>query len=335
MSNELKWIIASTITVVTAAILGCVIWFILALRPVEKDSTEIMTFQLDAGTGVPDVSTKLEEKGLIRSSTAFNVYVTITGKRQQLQAGTYDLSPSLSTNEVATMMSDGKVATNLLVIPEGSTILKIRQLADKKGVNLKDLDAALVAQYDYDFLKARPQGATLEGYLFPDSYELIKPIRTNVVVNQMLQNFAKKLSQTDYVQRYAAQGMTLHQAVTLASIVEREVKSDEDRAMVAQLYLNRLKMGMPLQADPTALYAQEITGKPTNRVDTSINSTYNTYLVKGLPPGPIGNPGLSSLKAVAYPKPNEYLYFISGKDGKTYFAKTYEEHQRNIEKYLN
>lgn len=335
MNNELKWIIASTITIITVITLSALVWFILALRPVEKDSTEIMTFQLDTGTGVPEVSDKLQEKGLIRSATAFNVYVTITGKRQQLQAGTYELSPSLSSSEVATIMSDGKVATNLLVIPEGSTILKIRALADNKGVNVKEFDAALVAQYDYDFLKARPQGATLEGYLFPDSYELIKPIRTNVVVNLMLQNFAKKISQTDYIQRYTAQGMTLHQAVTLASIVEREVRSDEDRAMVAQLYLNRLKIGMPLQADPTALYAQEITGQSTKKVDTSINSTYNTYLVKGLPPGPIGNPGLASLKAVAYPQANDYLYFISGKDGKTYFAKTYEEHKRNIDKYLN
>lgn len=335
MKKELKWAIIGAVSFVAVVLISFIIWFALALRPVEKDSTEIMTFQLNSGTSVSDVSTKLQDKGLIRSSAAFNVYVTITGKRQELQAGTYDLSPSLSTNEVATIMSDGRVATNLLVIPEGSTILKIRALADSKGVNLQDFDASLVAQYDYDFLKARPQGATLEGYLFPDSYELIKPVRTKVVVDQMLQNFAKKISQTDYVKRYAGQGMTLHQAVTLASIVEREVKSDEDRAMVAQLYLNRLKMGMPLQADPTALYAQEITGKPTNRVDTTINSTYNTYVVKGLPPGPIGNPGLSALKAVAYPKQNVYLYFISGKDGKTYFAKTYEEHQRNIEKYLN
>ena len=194
MNNELKWIIASTITIITVITLSALVWFILALRPVEKDSTEIMTFQLDTGTGVPEVSDKLQEKGLIRSATAFNVYVTITGKRQQLQAGTYELSPSLSSSEVATIMSDGKVATNLLVIPEGSTILKIRALADDKGVNVKEFDAALVAQYDYDFLKARPQGATLEGYLFPDSYELIKPIRTNVVVNLMLQNFAKKIS---------------------------------------------------------------------------------------------------------------------------------------------
>lgn len=334
MSTELKWIIASVVTVIIIGLFSFAIWLMLAVRPVDSDSTEIVSFRLGNGTSAPELGQQLEDKGLIRSSSAFNIYVTATGKRQKLQAGSYELSPSYTLVETAGIIADGKVVTNMLVVPEGSTIQKIRSLADKKGVNINELDAALVAQYNYDFLLARPPGANLEGYLFPDSYELIKPVRSNVLIKSMLDNFAKKISQTDYVKRYSEQGMSLHQAVTLASIVEREVRSEEDRAMVAQLYINRLKAGMPLQADPTALYAQEITGKSTDKVDTTIQSPYNTYVVKGLPPGPIGNPGLSALKAVAYPKANDYIYFISGKDAKTYFAKTYEEHQRNIDRYL-
>ncbi len=146
----------------------------------------------------------------------------------------------------------------------------------------------------------------------------------------MLDNFAKKVAATDAAKQYAATGLTLHQGVTLASIVEKEVSTAEDRAMVAQVYINRLKIGMPLQADPTVAYVAEATGKD---FDVKINSPYNTYVAKGLPPGPICNPSLSAIMAMAHPKANDYIYFLADKQGKTHFAKTFAEHEANRAKY--
>lgn len=321
-------ILGASAGVLAAAFL---IWLFAALRPADPDSSEVSTYTLRSGVGSSELAEDLSDKGLIRSASAFNAYITLTGMRGQLQAGSYDLSPADSARDIANKIAAGHVAANRLVVPEGTTINKLKEIAEQRGVKPEELDEALKAEYPHDFVKARPKGVSLEGYLFPDSYDLVRPVRAKALVQQMLDNFAKKVSGTDYAQKFAAQGMNLHQGITLASIVEREVKSDEDRALVAQLYINRLKAGMPLQADPTTQYAAELMGKP---FDLRLDSPYNTYAYRGLPPGPIANPGLSAMKAVAYPKANDYLYFLSGKDGKTHFAKTLQEHERNIKLYL-
>jgi UPF0755 protein len=325
-------LVASATSVVVITSFGLLMWLMLSLRSADHDSTSVTTFALAPGTSAREVAEQLEMKGLIRSASAFTTYVTLTGRRAKLQAGTYEISPSDSAGTIVVMMTEGHVASNRLVVPDGVNILKLRQIAAGRGINLDQLDEALKAtDYQEDFIKAKPAGTSLEGYLFPDSYEVVKPLRAKSLIQSMLDNFGRKVGATDVAQRYAAMGLSLHQGVTLASIVEKEVSSEEDRAMVAQVYINRLKVGMPLQADPTVQYAADINEQA---FDVKLNSLYNTYVVKGLPPGPICNPSLSSMKAVAHPQANEYMYFIADKQGKTHYAKTFAEHQANVAKYL-
>lgn len=308
-------------------------WYWWALQPVSlSPNSQIVDYR--SGESVEQLATDLERKKLIRSSTVFTIHATLTGQRRSLQAGNYEIKPSQSTPEIVTMVAEGKIAANQLLLAEGETMFELKAKLVKLGIPASEVDAALKATYNAPAASQRPAGSSLEGYLFPDTYTLTKPYNAQQIIQQMVDNFETQLAQTDYVQKWAAEGLSVHQALTLASIVEREVRSDTDRAMVAQLYLNRIRIGMMLQADPTAIYAAELAGKPTEPINLKIDSPYNTYKVKGLPPGPIGNPGLSAMKAVANPTPNDYLYFISAKDGTTYFAKTYEEHQKNIDRYL-
>jgi UPF0755 protein len=330
--NQIRLLITGGITLLVLLLSGFIIWLMLSLRAVDHKSTQVISYTLVKGTSASEIADQLETKGIIRNAQAFNLYITLTGMHNQLQAGTYDLSPSQSSGEIAALIAHGRVAANRLVVPEGATLIKFRQIADQRGINPGDLDAALqAADYQNDFIKAKPQGTSLEGYLFPDSYEIMKPVRAHALVQAMLDNFGKKIAGTDVIQSYAAEGLTLHQGITLASIVEKEVSNDQDRKIVAQLYLNRLKAGMPLQADPTVDYVAETTGTTFN---LQSSSPYNTYVVKGLPPGPICNPGLNSIEAVAHPQSNDYLYFVSGKDGKNHYARTFAEHQKNVDMFL-
>ncbi len=332
MNNELRYTIAGGITLAVLAVMTFMVWSVLQLRPVDRQSTETVSYQVATGTGVGELADGLQEKGLIRSAGAFTMYATLTGKRVDLKAGTYELSPADSAPRIIGKIADGEVSTSRMVVPEGTSLLKLRKIADDSGVPLGDLDTALKdATYANDFLKARPKGATLEGYLYPDSYDINKPVRARALVQHMLDNFATKVAATDIIKRYAAMGLTLHQGVTLASIVEKEVSKPADRVMVAQLYINRLKIGMPLQADPTVTYAAEALNQP---FDLKLNSPFNTYVYKGLPPGPICSPGIDAMKAVARPKAHDFLYFISDKQGNNHYAKTFPEHQANIDKYL-
>ncbi len=171
----------------------------------------------------------------------------------------------------------------------------------------------------------------MEGYLYPDSYDLPLNPDAKQLVGQMVDNFDKKVTpQLRTV--YAAEGLTLHQAVTLASIVEKEVPSTSDRQIVAGIFLKRLQLGMPLESDVTVHYAADQLGVDFS---TNLDSPYNTYKHAGLPPAPICNPGIGALTAVATPTSSDYLYFLAGSDGNTHFAKTFAEHQQNIQKYLH
>lgn len=330
---KVGWILAgilAAIVVVVAAIGG---WYDLALRPVSHPSSKSLDYTLAPGTKVTDVATQLQHQGIIRSATAFTWYVTLTDLRRSLEAGDYSLNPGQSTPQIAHVIAGGQVAQHNLVVPEGSTVTQIRAAAGKQGITAAAFNAALGASYTSTVLAGRPAGdSSLEGYLYPDTYEVKQPPNAQTVIQTMLDTFSRQVDATDIPQGFAAEGLSLHQGVTLASIVEKEVPGAQDQAMVAQVFLNRIKDGLPLQSDVTVDYAAELTGLPFS---TTLNSPYNTYVNKGLPPGPICNPGLSAMKAVAHPTPNSYLYFVAGKDGVTHYATTYAQHQQNVQLYLN
>lgn len=318
------------IALVVVAVLG---WYWWALQPANRHASTNVSYTLVSGTKVTDVATQLQHKGIIRNATVFTWYVTVADLRRKLEAGDYSLSPAQSTPSIAQTIAGGKVAQHNLVVPEGATVTQVRTAAAKQGITTIAFNTALGEAYTSPVLTGRPAGdISLEGYLFPDTYAVKQPPNAHTLIQTMLDTFTKQVNATDIPQGFAAQGLSLHQGVTLASIVEKEVPGEQDRAMVAQVFLNRIKAGLPLQSDVTVNYATLLTGQPFS---TSLNSPYNTYLYKGLPPGPICNPGLSAMRAVAHPQPNNYLYFVAGKDGTTHYATTFEQHQQNVKMYLN
>lgn len=331
-ASRTQKLLASLITIAVAGGFGMVIWYLIGLTPANRQAAGPVSFRISQGQSAPDIAAGLSKAGIIRSQTVFLWYVTLRGLRADLQAGNYDLSPASSVPDIANILSHGKVSVNRLVVPEGVTVAQIKKLAAAKGISNQDFDAAIAGPFDNDILGSRPPGDTsLEGYLFPDSYELTKPVRPQALIRDMLNNFKAKANQAGLVKAFSSQGLTLHQGLTLASIVEKEAAKDSDRSLIASVFYNRLKIGMPLGSDVTVLYAAEAKGVP---FDVNLNSAYNTYRVKGLPPGPICNPGISSMKAVAEPAATDYLYFLADKNGTVHYARTAAEHEANVQKYL-
>jgi UPF0755 protein len=300
------------------------------LRPVTAGAP-VQTFTIAAGEGSVEMAAALKDAGLIRSRLVFTVYVNLTGLRSKLQAGTYSLSSSSSTPDIAKAIAGGQVSSKKITVPEGYTITQIAKLVSDYGIDSADFAAAVKTTHGQGFLSGRPSGVNLEGYLFPDSYEVTPDTTAADLVDTMLDNFGRRVA-TTYGSAFAADGLTLHQGITLASIVEKEVSNPTDRPIVAQIFIKRLTEGISLGSDVTVQYAADLLGRPFN---INLDSPYNTRLHTGLPPGPICNPGTDALDAVAHPANTDYLYFLAGKDGKTHFAKTYAEHQRNIQLYLN
>ncbi len=332
MLYKFRWIIAGFVTAVVVALFGGLAWFFMANSPVDPKAKPV-SYQLEPGTSVGDIANQLQNRKIIKSASAFKIVVTVKGLRSQLKAGSYELSPSQSTSAIASQLADGRIATNKLVVPEGADIAKIRELAGNKGVSVAEFNKALQASYANKYLAARPAGHTsLEGYLFPDSYEIAKSPQAQPVVQLMLDTFSQRLEKANLVELFAAQGLSVHEGLTLASIVEKEVSRPADRPMVAGVFYNRLKIGQRLETDPTIEYAAKLTGKPFS---LSLDSPYNTYRNYGLPPGPICSPGVSAMEAVSHPQKHDYFYFLSDKQGKTHFSKTLDEHTANIKRYLS
>jgi UPF0755 protein len=301
----------------------------LGLQPVAATGAA-RQFEVKSGQSVPQIATNLKTAGLIRDRNAFITYLNFHGLRGELKAGLYNLSPSMSAPAIAQRLASGHTDINRLVVPEGSRLADIKALATQHGITAADFKAALAAPHSQSFLAGKPATVDLEGYLFPDSYDISPTTTAADLVNTMLDTFGRRVG-PEYAQAFAAQGLTLHQGLTLASIVEREVNIATDRPIVTQIFLRRLKEKMPLGSDVTVHYAADLAGVPFN---LDINSPYNTRKFAGLPPGPICSPGLGALDAVAHPAATDYLYFLTGKDGKDYFARTYAEHQRNIALHL-
>lgn len=317
----------------TATLLLIAVFYVtyrLDLRPVAKSGAAVKV-TISMGERAPQIADQLKSLNLIRDRNAFITYVNFHNIRGLLKAGTYSLEPTLSSPEIADILAQGKTLQNRLVVPEGYTLSQIETLAGQYGISGASFEAAVAAPHTESFLASKPAGVSLEGYLFPDSYEVTPSTTASDLVDAMLTDFGTRVGPS-YTQAFAAEGLTLHQGLTVASIVEREVSDSADRPIVAQIFLKRLSLGMSLGSDVTAQYASDLMGVPFS---TSIDSPYNTLIHPGLPPGPICSPGLDSLDAVAHPAHTDYLYFLTGKDGKTHYATTYAEHQDNIAKYLN
>ncbi len=292
-------------------------------------------FEIKKGEGAKEISLNLQKQDLIRWSSVFRAYVFLTMNSGKLQAGIYKLSSSMNIPKIAKKFSTGDTAKEIVIIPEGWNLKDIENklislgFADLQISDLKIEDF----QNKYDFFKNAPAKVSLEGFLFPDTYQISYGLTAGDVATIMLNNFDKKLTENLRVE-IGNQGKTIFEIITMASLIEKEVKTKEDKEIISGILWNRLKNKMPLQVDATISY---ITGKDAIGIsieETKIDSRYNTYKYRGLPLGPISNPGLESIIAAIYPKNSSYWYYLSTPEGETIFSKTLEEHNAAKVKYL-
>lgn len=305
-------------------------WYNFNLLPVNKNAKIPVNFTINPGESAKTISKHLQDTGLIKNARIFMIYIILHGQNSKLQSGFYLLNAHDSAREIASLLASGKADQKKLLIPEGTSESQVKQLLITKGFNEAEVNAALRAKYDYYFLQDRPSGASLEGYLFPDTYRINPGMTAKDLVKMILDNFNRKVT-SKIIQGFADQGLTLHQGLTLASIVEREAAGNQDRSQIAQVFLKRLKEKIKLESCITVFYAAYLLGRNDFNID--IDSPYNTYKIDGLPPGPVANPGLDSMNAVINPSRTNYLYFHADPSGNTHFATTLAQHQANIAKY--
>ena len=323
-----RFILIAIIVIVMVAQVGLAVVVLLAHQPVSRSDSVDQIVEIPVGMPAGRIGKLLQEQGLIRSAFVFNTMIRITNRASQLKAGEYLLNPAMSTMEIIHKLNEGTIVTYPVVIPEGYELKQIAAaLADKSLVDPdRFLTLAQNAELVYgDELPFELPISSLEGYLFPDTYYFAKEQTEEGIIRQMVNRFVElvipKVDLSLLDQKY-----TLHEVVTLASIVEKEVIYDFERPLVAAVYHNRLNINMQLQADPTVRYVMTENRSRVLYSDLAIDSPYNTYRYDGLPPGPIASPGLKSILAVLEPADVDYLYFVAKNDGTHQFSRTFQEH---------
>jgi len=297
------------------------ILFITAIYfPLDENSATQKVVNIPSGTNAREIVDVLEKNEIIRKNNyTIRILTKLLKLEDQLKYGEYNLSPSMNMLQILDKLVKGEVITYKITIPEGYTCTQIAELLDKKEVAEKEA-----------FLKlAKDSGKNSEGCLFPDTYEVPKKYGAEKMVKAMLSNFNQIAIENKFSDRAEEIGFSLDEIIILASIIEKEAKFSDEKNKVSTVFHNRLKIGMKLQSCATIQY---ILGEPKEILDENdlkIDSPYNTYLYKGLPPGPICNPGLDSIKAALEPNEEDYLYFVLGENGRHIFSRTYQEHLMN------
>lgn len=309
----------------------------LLTRPLATNATSL-SFTIQQGESVDEITSQLQLAGLISDAAMFRDYLIYTGLDTSIQAGVYQLSSSMSIIDIARAMQDATPADVTFVVLPGWRMEEIALSLPTSGLDITSTDfmaAASTPRPGFDFLA---DARSMEGFLYPDSYTLPRVTTVDQLIDALVRNFSQHLT-NDLRDGFNRRGLSVYQAVTLASIVERETMHTEEMPMIASVYLNRLKIGMNLEADPTVQYAlgynsvqQTWWTNPLSADDLKFVSPYNTYLNPGLPPVPISNPSLDALSAVASPADTPYYYFQAKCDGSGYhvFAKTFDEHLKNM-----
>jgi UPF0755 protein len=308
------------------------IWYFLCLFVPTGDGSKQQDISFPPGSGIRKLAGELKEGGIIRSSWHFMLVTRLRGKSHRLKAGDYRFNNAMTPETILRKLVAGDVDFRKFVLPEGYSIHQAAELLEQKGyfksaVFLdKCRDSALLSRLGLS-------ETSVEGYLYPATYNLSRSGNEEQLIGQMVAQFEKRYADVAQTVGSAA-GLSRHQAVTLASLIEKEAVSSEEKPMISSVFHNRLRIGMPLQSDPTAVYGVRAFAGKVTKADIERHSPYNTYLIKGLPPGPIGNPGLEALKAALNPPATPYLYFVARQDGTHQFSRTLEEHNRAVSKYL-
>jgi UPF0755 protein len=324
---------------VSAVVLGIVIaaggwlWIQRSLAPVDEDGVQarLVAFEVEPGDSLTRVVQSLEAKGLIRNAKVARWFAEAEDLSSQIKVGEYELSAAQSAKQILETLAQGRVRTHAVVIPEGQ---RASEIADRlAAAGLADREAFLEVVFDPKApIRLGVEGSSLEGYLYPDTYRFSRGLPPERIAESMVQEFLRVYR--DLGPATGENPLSMRELVTLASIVEKETGAAEERPLIAAVFLNRLKRGMRLETDPTVIYGIENFDGNLRRVHLKDDSNpYNTYQIRGLPPGPIASPGRGALQAVLEPADSPYLYFVSRNDGTHVFSKTYVEHKAAVDRF--
>ncbi len=318
--------------ITTAAIMSAVHFYIALFVPPSREKVW-KEVQVTEGMSFKAIAAALQKEGIIRYRGYFEIIGRLQGISRKVRVGYYGLGSHMSMWEVLDALRKGKIIEYEVVIPEGYNLYQIGWTLTGTPLISSDPNDFIKVATDKKFARDLGIGADrLEGYLFPDTYYLPKGITVPEIARRMVQRY-KDVFTDEMRKRAAEMGFTEHEVITLASIVEKEAKVESERKLIAAVYENRLKLGMRLQADPTAVYGLKAWITKVTAQDLKRPSVYNTYLHKGLPPGPIANPGRGAILATLYPENVDYLFFVAQGDGSHFFSKDYGEHGKAVGRY--
>lgn len=306
--------------------------FVFFLSTPKGDGQSVRIVDFAKGSPLKKLAAELEKEGIIGSATLFTLYAKVSGTAGKVQAGTYQLSDALTPGEILRKLAAGDVFEKRFAVPEGYSIFQVAEMLDSRGFFKKE--PFLKECRNSRLLKELGiPAASVEGFLYPSTYNLVKIETPADLIREMAGQFSRV-----YAEKFAAaennSGLSRLQIVTLASIIEKEAVAPEEMPVISSVFKNRLKKGMPLQSDPTAVYGLRAFGGRVSASDVRRDTPYNTYLIKGLPPGPIGNPGAAAIEAALKPAVTGYYYFVAKSDGTHHFSVSLDEHNRAVQYYL-
>lgn len=334
--SKLRLVIGLIAAFILLTVFTFITWYFISLGPVDASSKQSQKIIIKSGSSYQEIEDLLEQNQLIRSKFALDIYLWLNGYRNDLKAGVYSLSKSESTQQIVEKIVNNKSSTISVMFLPGDTLAAHKVRLINLGFSKEEVDEAFAASYTGTIFADKPASADLEGYIYGETYKLPADAKVKDILQMSFDEFSGVVETNNLKAKFANQGLNLYQGITLASIVQRELGvngtnlPNEDQRLIAGIFLNRLRVGMSLGSDVTYQYIADKLGIER---DTNLDNPYNTRRYKGLPPGPIASPGLTSLLAVADPATTDYLFFLSGDDDNMHYAKTDAEHQQNIAKY--
>jgi UPF0755 protein len=302
-----------------------------------SEGAEVIAFVIEEGEGFSEITEALHVQGLIANRSWFRIYAWLDGSARSLQSGTFSLQPNLNYAAIIDALGHSSAEEIEITIPEGTSLKKIGELLVQQfDFTLDDWEIATgtsspLFSLPFFLTTETPDGVDLEGYLFPETYRFFPDATAEDIAGRMVAELESRLAEENIV---GTSEMSVHEIITLASVLEREVQHPSDYANVADVFLKRIDIDMPLQSDATVSYAEGNESSDIFDIDREIDSPYNTYMYRGLPLGPICNPGMAAILAVLHPTPNDYYYFLTTSENDVVYAETYEEHLVNKAKYL-
>ncbi len=345
-SKKVGFVLLVIFLIAVIIIFSGIIWYKVSLRavgqtcPTTSDSSDCkddpINFEIASGETTTQIATSLQDKGIIKSSLAFNLYLKLERRSATLKSGKYLVKKSMKVAELVDIFNAGADAeTFTITFLPGGTVMSAKTRLLKFGYTSEEIDAALKATYNQAMFATRPADSTVEGYIYGDTYNFFKTASVSDVLNKTFDQMEDVVEKDQLATKYQTQGLSLYQGITLASVVQRESGSlKSDMPQVAKVFLNRMRKGMTLGSDAIIAYRADQLNPNRDKNDLSylktIGCPWNSRTCTGLPPSPISNPGEAALQAVANPASGDYLFFLTGDDGKMYYANTYAEHEQNI-----